>query len=81
MKGDITAVVLGLLILGIFILYLIAILHLLKNVPEGSEKNKWLLLIFFLPVAGSIYYLFVKKRKRTGTKLRRLDPIEGKNYE
>jgi hypothetical protein len=55
-----------LVVMVVICLYLIASHDIEKRFPHRPQKTKWLMLIFLLPVLGSVYYLiFGKKRHRT----------------
>ncbi len=57
------------LILGSVVLWLIALMDILKGDFKGNDKIVWIIVVIFLPVIGPILYFLVgKKQKISGMK-------------
>jgi O-antigen ligase len=53
-----------LLAIPIFLLWIFALVSVLRNDFEGNDKIVWLVLIIFLPFIGSILYFAIGRSKR-----------------
>ena len=47
-----------------FVLWLWALIDILKSDFNGSEKIIWLLVVFFLPLLGFILYFFIGRKQK-----------------
>ncbi len=50
--------------LGFFVLFIWALVDILKNEFTGNNKIIWILLVLFLPVLGSILYLLIGRKQK-----------------
>ncbi|WP_165864810.1 PLD nuclease N-terminal domain-containing protein [Rufibacter latericius] len=46
------------------ILQIVCLISLLKNNFRDGDKLIWTIVVIFVPIAGSILYLFIGRRKR-----------------
>ena len=53
-----------LLLLSFFVLWLIALVDILRNEFTGYNKIVWLLAVIFVPLIGAIVYLFIGRKQR-----------------
>jgi len=47
-----------------FILFIIALIDILKSEFQGNDKLIWILLIIFLPLIGPILYFLIGRKKK-----------------
>ncbi|PQJ75518.1 PLDc N-terminal domain-containing protein [Polaribacter gangjinensis] len=45
------------------VFWIYALLNLLKSKLEKDDKIIWLLVILFIPIIGSLYYVFIGKKE------------------
>ncbi|MEK6698482.1 MAG: PLD nuclease N-terminal domain-containing protein [Nitrospirota bacterium] len=53
-----------LVLLSGFVLWLIALVDILRNEFTGYNKIVWLLAVVFVPLIGAIVYLFIGRKQR-----------------
>lgn len=52
------------LLLVSIVLWIYCLVDILKNKFEKNDKIVWLLAVMFLPILGSLFYLFIGKNKK-----------------
>ncbi len=57
-------VLVGLIYLGVIVFWLWSLIDILKSDFEGNGKIVWLLVVFFLSLLGSIFYLFIGRKQK-----------------
>ncbi|MFZ6051813.1 PLDc N-terminal domain-containing protein [Halocola ammonii] len=57
-------IVLLLIAFGIFILPIIALIEIVQNEFEGSNKIIWVLVVLLLPFLGSVLYFVIGRDQR-----------------
>ena len=50
--------------LGFFVLFIWALVDILKNEFTGYNKIIWILLVLFLPALGTILYLLIGRKQK-----------------
>ncbi len=53
-----------LVLLSGFVLWLIALVDILRNEFTGNNKIVWLLTVVFVPLIGAIVYFFIGRKQR-----------------
>jgi len=56
------------LVVPVLILWILALVSVLRNDFEGTEKLIWVLVIIFVPFLGSILYFAIGRSKRIKTR-------------
>jgi len=64
MPGGFEWLFLMLIGLGFVFLFVYCLVDVLKSEFNGVNKLVWLLAIFFLPLLGSILYIFIGKKQK-----------------
>jgi len=56
--------VLGIIFVAVFVLWLWAMIDILKNEFTGSNKLIWLLVVMLLPFIGMVLYWFIGREQK-----------------
>ncbi|PHO09614.1 hypothetical protein CPG37_08930 [Malaciobacter canalis] len=64
MPGGFEWLFIMLIVLGFAFLFVYCLVDVLKSEFKGVNKLVWLLAIFFLPLLGSILYIFIGKKQK-----------------
>jgi len=61
---EVILLVLILMLLAIPVLWIIALIDILKSEFEGNNKIIWIILTVFIPLIGSILYLIIGRKQK-----------------
>ena len=64
MPGGFEWLFMAAIMLGGFALFIYCLVDVLKSEFTGTNKIVWLLAVFFLPLLGSILYLFIGRKQK-----------------
>ncbi|HEY2720685.1 MAG TPA: PLDc N-terminal domain-containing protein [Chitinophagaceae bacterium] len=55
-----------LIALCVFLLWIVALVDILKNEFRGNDKIVWVIVVIFFPILGSILYFLIGRSSKIG---------------